>query len=106
MPLHIAIEAEQLSKIIKPEIWRVPSPGRDAFPMPSQRIEPEYRRFPGAPDRGVADRNMTPALHPGTVPSHEINRVVPPAEDGVRVVVAAGIQFGPDPAPMHQGRSG
>src|SRR5436853_7384730 len=102
VPLHIAVEAEKIAEIILTEIGRIASAVRDAFPMFAIRTDAKNRRFALDQRRRMLNVDVRAIGETGTVAGHEINETIVPAQQRMRIVIAARSQLGADTPDMAQ----
>ena len=102
VPFHVAVEAEQFAQIIQAEVRRIPPSRADALPLHTVRRNAKNRCFALEKVGRSFLRDVFAVFDARAVAGHEIKPAVETAQDRVRVVVAAGVEFVSDSTPVNQ----
>src|SRR5688572_10848871 len=90
VPLHVAVEAEELAEIILTQVRRVATAGPHALPSFAIARNAKHRRGPFEQRRRGALGDVQPVEYAAAVSRNEIQMTVVAAQDRMCLVIAAG----------------
>ena len=98
MPFHVAVEAEKLSKVVHSQARGVSSPGADALPGLSGRIETKDRGGPLVDYRRALFSDVPAFANAASISAHHVDIAIEAAQQGVGGMVAPGVEALTEPA--------
>gem|GEM_PF-2712855 len=100
VPLHVAVHTEKLSKIIHPEIRRVPTTGANAFPTSAALIKSKYGSGALKQNRGGLFGDMGTIFNPSTITCNKVYVTIKTPKQRMGGMVPSGVKSGSKPPLM------